>query len=132
MSAQPSWGTGDNADAAGAAEAGDELVRGFMLTRGRTRATVQELPIETVVSAPITISLSLQPASRDREQQRVRDLLIGPMSIAEVSAHLMIPLRAAVVICSEMVAAGLLTAGSTVDSNDTDLLHKIRSALQLL
>ncbi len=129
MSAQPSWGTGDD-DAAGAADAGDELVRGFMLTRGRTRATVRELPIETVISAPI--SLSLHPAIRDREQQRVRDLLIGPMSIAEISAHLMIPLRAAVVISSEMVAAGLLTAGSTVDTSDTDLLHKIRSALQLL
>lgn len=130
MSSQPSWGIGDNADAAESAEAGDELVRGFMLTRGRTRATVQELPIETVISAPI--SLSLQPAVRDREQQRIRDLLIGPMSIAEISAYLAIPLRAAVVICSEMVAAGLLTAGSTVDSSDTDLLHKIRSALQLL
>ncbi len=101
-----------------------------MLTRGRTRPTVQELPIETMLSAPI--SLALRPTIRDREHQRVRNVLTGPMSIAEVSAHLTIPLRAAVVIASEMVAAGLLTAGSTVDSNDTDLLHKIRSALQLL
>ena len=129
MSAQPSWGIGD-ADAVGAADTDDELVRGFMLTRGRTRASVHELPIETVISTPI--GLSLRPVLRDREHQRVRDLLVGPMSIAEISAHLMIPLRAAVVISSEMVAAGDLTAGSTVDSNDTDLLHKIRTALQLL
>ena len=127
MSAQPSRGVGDDA---GAADDGAELVRGFMATRGRTRAFVHELPIETVISAPV--SLSACPPIRDREQQRVRDLLTGPMSIAEISAHLMIPLRAAVVISSEMVAAGHLTAGSTVDSNDTDLLHKIRSALQLL
>lgn len=130
MSAQPSWGTGQDVDAVGAVDTDDELVRGFMLTRGRTRATVRELPIETVISAPI--SLDSRPAICDREHQRVRDLLIGPMSIAEISAHLMIPLRAAVVIASEMVAAGHLTAGSTVDSGDTDLLHKIRSALQLL
>ncbi len=129
MSAQPGWGIGD-ADAAGAADADEEIVRGFMHTRGRTRARVQELPIETVVSTPV--GLSLRPAIRDREHQRVRDLLVGPMSIAEISAHLMIPLRAAVVISSEMVAAGHLTAGSTVDSNDTDLLNKIRTALQLL
>ena len=126
MSAQPSLGVDD----AGAADGADELVRGFMVTRGRTRALVHELPIETVISAPVNPSGC--PAIRDREHQRVRDLLTGPMSIAEISAHLMIPLRAAVVISSEMVAAGHLTAGSTVDSNDTDLLHKIRSALQLL
>ena len=130
MSAQPSWGAGDVVDEAGAADADDELVRGFMLTRGRTRAAVHELPIETVISAPI--SLSVGPTISNREHQRVRDLLTGPMSIAEISAHLTMPLRAAVVIASEMVAAGHLTAGSTVDSNDTDLLHKIRSALQLL
>lgn len=130
MSAQPSWGNGTGRDAAGAADVDDQLVRSFMLTRGRTRATVRELPIETVISAPMT--LDARPAIRDREHQRVRELLIGPMSIAEISAHLMIPLRAAVVIASEMVAAGHLSAGTTVDSDDTDLLHKIRSALQLL
>lgn len=130
MSTQPNWGIGNDADAAGAADVDDQLVRSFMLTRGRTRATVQELPIETVISAPMT--LDARPEIRDREHQRVRELLIGPMSIAEISAHLMIPLRAAVVIASEMVAAGHLSAGTTVDSGDTDLLHKIRSALQLL
>ena len=130
MSAAPTWGIGESSDEAGAEETHPEIVRGFMLTRGRTRAAVHELPIETVVSAPI--SLAPTPAIQDREHQRVHSLLIGPMSIAEVSAHLTIPLRAAVVIVSEMVAAGLLTAGSTVDSSDTDLLHKIRSALQLL
>lgn len=129
MTVQLGWEIGD-IDATGAPDADDQLVRGFMLTRGRTRATVQELPIETVVSA--TMSLDSRHVACRREHQRVRDLLVGPMSIAEVSAHLMIPLRAAVVISSEMVAAGLLTAGTTVDSNDIDLLHKIRTALQLL
>lgn len=129
MSTQPNWGIGD-IDAAGAADVDDELVRGFMLTRGRTRTAVQELPIETVLSA--VLSPHPRTVACRREHQRVCDLLIGPMSIAEVSAHLMIPLRAAVVISSEMVAAGLLTAGTTVDSSDIDLLHKIRTALQLL
>ena len=131
MSAQPGGGVGDlGATDVVDADMDHEIVRGFMLTRGRVRASVTELPIETVLSAPI--SLNSGPAIRDREHQRIRELLIGPMSIAEVSAHLKFPLRAAIVMCSEMVAAGLLTAGSTVDSDDTDLLHKIRSALQLL
>ncbi len=129
MTAWPERGIGDT-DAAGVADGDDELVRGFMLTRGRTRAAVHELPIETVVS--VTTSLDPRHVACRREHQRVRDLLVGPMSIAEISAHLMIPLRAAVVISSEMVASGLLTAGTTVDSSDIDLLHKIRTALQLL
>lgn len=101
-----------------------------MLTRGRTRASATELPIETIVSAPTSLSLDAEPV--DREQRRIRTLVAVPMSIAEVSAHLAIPLRAAVVLVSEMVAAGSLTAGQTVDTSDTNMLLKIRSALQLL
>ena len=129
MISQPDRGTGD-VDGAEAVDEDPEIVRGFILTRGRTRADVQELPIETVLSVPM--NLHERPALRDREHQRIRDLLVGPMSIAEISAHLTIPLRAAVVISSEMVAAGLLTAGTTLQSSDTDLLDKLRSALQLL
>jgi hypothetical protein len=110
--------------------AGGEIVRGFMLTRGRTRAASAELPIETVVSVPPGLGTTLD--LMDREHRRIRSLLTGPMSIAEVSAHLKIPLRAAVVLVSEMVAAGSLSAGETVGNSDTDLLHKIRTALQLL
>jgi hypothetical protein len=107
-----------------------ELVRAFMLTRGRTRASSPELAIETIVSA----SSALVPGAAvlDREQRRIRTLLAVPMSVAEVSAHLTIPLRAAVVLISEMVAAGTLSAGQTVDTSDTNMLLKIRSALQLL
>ena len=107
-----------------------ELVRAFMLTRGRTRASSPELPIETIVSASSGLAPSNIPL--DREQRRICTLLAVPMSIAEVSAHLTIPLRASVVLISEMVAAGSLSAGQTVDSSDTSMLLKIRSALQLL
>lgn len=107
-----------------------ELVRAFMFTRGRTRASSPELPIETLVSVPTNLFPSDVPL--DREQRLVRTLVAVPMSIAEVSAHLTIPLQAAVVLVSEMVAAGSLTASGTVDSSDTKVLLKIRSALQLL
>ena len=113
-----------------------EIVRSFMLTRGRTRAAAAELPIETIVSAPA--ELGALGEVLDREHLRIRTLLTGPMSIAEISAHLSIPLRAAVVLVSEMVAAGTLRAGSTTTStssapvDDLDLLVKIRSALQML
>lgn len=101
-----------------------------MLTRGRTRASSPELAIEMIVSAPA--GLASGNDSLDREQRRIRTLLAVPMSIAEVSAHLAIPLRAAVVLISEMVASGSLSSGQTVDVSDTSMLLKIRSALQLL
>lgn len=109
---------------------GGEVVRGFMLTRGRTRASVDELAIETVVSVPDATRRALRSLHPD--QRRICTLLTGPLSIAEVSAHLAIPLRAAVVLVSEMAAVGTLSAGTTADTGGTDLLLKIRSALQLL
>ena len=109
---------------------GGEVVRGFMLTRGRTRASVPEVPIETVVSVPEITRNSL--GSLQPDQRRICELLTGPMSVAEISAHLGIPLRAAVVLASELVHAGTLVAGSAADTGGTELLLKIRSALQLL
>jgi hypothetical protein len=122
-------GSGGSSDADGDA-VDRELVRAFMLTRGRTRSSSPELAIETVVSAPTGRAPGNVPL--DRDQRSIRTLLAVPMSIAEVSAHLAIPLRASVVLISEMVAAGSLSAGQTVDTSDTTMLLKIRSALQLL
>lgn len=112
------------------ATAGGDVVRGFMLTRGRTRASVPELAIETVVTVTAMVRSSVGGLQVDH--RRIVQILSGPLSVAEVSAHLAIPLRAAIVLVSEMVDAGTLTAGSSIDDADTDLLEKIRSALQLL
>ena len=109
---------------------GGDVVRGFMLTRGRTRASVPELPIETVVTATPMVRSSV--AGLQVDQRRIVSVLSGPLSVAEISAHLGIPLRAAIVLVSEMVAAGTLAAGDSIGDADTDLLEKIRSALQLL
>lgn len=110
-------------------EGSGDLVRAFVLTRGRTRASAPELAIETVVSARDSAG---RGGSLEREQRRIIEVLRSPMSIAEVSAHLAIPLRAAVVLVSELVADGELVAGRNADTGDTEFLLKIRSALQLL
>ncbi len=112
------------------AEDADELVRPFLITGGRTRTDVPEVAIETVVCAR-SDAASHRPELR-REERRVLDALRGPMSVAEVSAHLTIPLRAAVILVSELVAAGIIVAGRNADTGDTDFLMEIRSALQLL
>lgn len=109
---------------------GEEVVRSFMLTRGRTRATVEELSIEALVSVGEAARTS--PRRLPVEQRRIIDLLDGAMSIAEVSAHLDIPLRAAVILTSEMAAGGLLETGEVASGLDEDFLLIIRNALQLI
>ncbi len=113
-----------------AADVGGDVVRAFMLTGGRTRTSVPELPIETLVSPGRADAVETARAHHDR--RRIIGILDGSMSVAEISAHLMIPLRASVILVSEMVSDGALRAGDSIDVGDTDLLYKIRSALQLL
>lgn len=107
-------------------EEGAEVVRSFMLTRGRTRSASPELPLETRVSAG-SPTHAVPP-----EQQRILDLAATPISLAEISAHLELPLRTAIVMGSDMVAAGTLVAESTVEVIDNQFLTKIRSAFQSL
>ncbi len=108
-----------------------DVVRSFMITGGRTRTSVDEVPIETLVTASLFAKQNARGLTR--EQRSIVDTLSGgSLSVAEISAHLEIPLRAAVILVSEMVAAGTLTSGGTVDVVDTDFLSKIRNALQLL
>lgn len=111
-------------------EEGDEVVRSFMLTRGRTRSNAKELPLETLVSAPRADQLNLR--SLRPEQRSIVELVSSPMSLAEVSAHLDLPLRTVIVMGSEMVAAGALVAEATVEVVDSTFLTKIRSAFQSL
>lgn len=111
-------------------EEGAEVVRSFMLTRGRTRATAKELPLETLVSAPRAANVNM--GKLPPEQRRIVELVATPASLAEVSALLDLPLRTVIVMGSEMVAAGTLVAESTVEVVDTSFLTKIRSAFQSL
>jgi Protein of unknown function (DUF742) len=111
-------------------EEGDEVVRSFMLTRGRTRTAAEELAIEALVSAPTATRLNIR--SLAPEQRRIVELATSPTSLAEVSALLDIPLRAVIIMASEMVAAGTLVAESTVEIVDSSLLNRIRSAFQAL
>ncbi len=108
------------------AEEGEEVVRAFMVTGGKTRAA-DELPIETLVS-PVPNAASIAPGFRFERRQIVEGLA-GPTSIAEIAAHLKIPLRASVVIVSELVAENALRAHAAVQEIDVQFLLRIRAAL---
>lgn len=111
-------------------EEGDEVVRSFMITKGRTRASGRELPIETMVEA--TAMGRLNAGGQPPERRRIIEALITKLSVAEVSAMLDIPLRAAIVVISEMVDEELLDAAESVDVIDEELIGLVRSAFESL
>ncbi len=111
-------------------EEGEEVVRSFMLTKGRTRTSAEELAIETIVTASPTGRLNAKGMSPDH--RKILEAATSPISVVELSARLTIPLRAALVMTSEMVASGALNAESLVDEIDASFLSKIRTAFGAL
>lgn len=90
-------------------------VRPFLLTGGRTQTTVAGLEYETLVER-----IDGTDVSRLRfESAQVVDLCDAPLSVAEVSAHLSIPLGTAMVLVGDLVADGHLEAHHTYNA-ETD------------
>jgi len=109
-------------------ESGEDIVRGFMATGGRARARAgTELPAEAL------LSLASGATQRLPELQFERHTIVaglsGHTSVAEVAAHLGLPVRAAIVIATEMVAEGLLVAEDVVRELDLPMLQQIRSKI---
>jgi hypothetical protein len=110
-------------------------VRPYALTGGRTRPRT-DLPIEAIVrlsahGVTATPRLTL-------ERRRIAQLCVVPLSIAEVSAHLHIPLGVARVLVGDMVSEALLDATTAPaptgggDRPDISLLERVLHGLQAL
>src|SRR5690606_930002 len=85
-------------------------VRPYALTGGRTRSQ-HDLPIEAIVKSTLR---GLSMASRlTLERKQIITLCTAPISIAEVSAHLKVPLGVARVLVGDMTAEGLLETSQT-------------------
>ena len=109
-------------------------VRPYALTGGRTRSA-NDLPIETIVKATLRgLSLTSQPTL---ERKRILTMCMVPLSIAEISAHMHIPLGVARVLVGDMSAEALLeTSRMPVarlgDRPDIKLLERVLDGLQAL
>jgi hypothetical protein len=91
-------GGGSDADADGADEDEDVFVRPFIVTGGRTRPLHDGLRIETlVVSSPAALSAPLH-----FEQRQIVHRCRTPMSLAEVAAHVGVPLGVARVLVADL------------------------------
>ncbi|MFG2129915.1 DUF742 domain-containing protein [Streptomyces sp. NPDC048751] len=113
----------------GADEAG-RLVRPFALTRGRTRPSRADFTLITTVTAvdpPPDRAVRPQP-----EQARILRLCARPVAVAELAAHLDLPVSVVVIMLCDLLEAGLITARPphpVSGTPDLDLLQKVRDGL---
>ena len=109
-------------------------VRSYVLTGGRTRSDV-DLPLETLVKVtPQGVSAAPRLAL---ERKTIVSLCDAPISIAEVSAHLSVPLGVARVLVGDMCEEGFLTNfkpqhALTGERPDLKLLERVLDGLQAL
>jgi hypothetical protein len=113
-------------------DGGVRLVRPYTVTGGRTRSrATTELPMETLVSARTDAPLS----GLRFERADVIRLCASTQSVAEVSAHLKLPLGVARVLVGDLHAEGLLDVHMPVPAAsgpDAALLGKVLDGLQSL
>jgi hypothetical protein len=110
-------------------------VRPYALTGGRVRSST-ELALETIVRVT---SQGEESADRQPTEQRgILQLCVDPTSIAEVSAHLNLPLGVARVLVGDLVTEGFLeshanpASGEEGSRPDLRLLERVLDGLQAL
>ncbi|HEY4378239.1 MAG TPA: DUF742 domain-containing protein [Acidimicrobiales bacterium] len=111
--------------------AGRLRVRPYAITGGRTRSRT-DVTIEAIVYR--TPSGEAATGRVALERGKVLDLLGTPQSVAEVSAHLSLPLGVTRVVVGDLVDEGLLAVNQASSSSRPDLrlLERVLDGLQAL
>jgi hypothetical protein len=78
----------------------------YAFTRGRTRSTGQDLPLEAVVTP--TAGAEMRVQALQTESAAIVRLCARPMSVAELGVALQVPVGVARVLVGDLVSAGCL------------------------
>ncbi|GAB2991583.1 DUF742 domain-containing protein [Amycolatopsis acidiphila] len=113
---------------------GPSLARPYAWTEGRTRPTV-ELAIEALVQT--TPEGRTVPFNRASPLSMVTQLCLQPRSMAEIAAHLTVPLQVARVLVADLLGSGWVIVRDTLSENASwderhDLLERVLSGLRTL
>lgn len=116
---------------AGGAKRPGRLVRPYAITGGRTRSRSVDLAMEALVVT------SAEPPARDRllmERRRIAELAETPISVAEISAHLQVPLGVARVLVGDMADEGLVRVHQPQTNGRPDivLLERVLNGIRAL
>lgn len=113
-------------------EQASRLVRPFTITGGRTRPSRKSFTLITIVTATAAWRAE---AGLQREHRRVLDLCVAPAAVAEIAAHLDLPLIVTKIILSDLLDQGWIIATAPaqgVSGPDITLLEKVRDGLARL
>ncbi|MBA9003098.1 DUF742 domain-containing protein [Thermomonospora cellulosilytica] len=103
------------------------LVRPYTVTAGRTRPTV-ELDLLSLV-----VATGDPPPAMDPEHAKALELCRTPTSVAEIAAHLRLPVAVTKVLLADLVEGRALTTRAprtAADPTDRVLLEKLLDGLQ--
>lgn len=111
------------------------FVRQFVLTKGRSRSLGADLALDTLVTLTDAGRRRAVGGELQAEAAQIARLLDGPLSVAEIGAHLHVHLGIARVLVSDLVAAGIAAvSASDFDESGPDLgtLERLLDDLQAL
>jgi Protein of unknown function (DUF742) len=93
------------------------VVRPYVVTGGRVRATNSQMPMETLMEAAPEAGEALR--NLPTEKREILAQVIGHyVSVAEVSSHVGLPLGVVRVLISDLSDEGLLTLHQAILAND--------------
>ncbi len=85
---------------------GGRVVPAYALTRGRTRSVGLDLPLEALVTT--TEFGARRLSALQAERRMIVEFCAAPLSVAELAAHLQIPVGVARVLVGDLTSGGYL------------------------
>lgn len=108
-------------------EAAGPLVRPYTITSGRTPDDSARLDLSTQV---MTMRSEQEPAGLGPEHRAIVRLCRKPVSIAEIAAHVKVPLGVVRVLCGDLIDRGLVITRSPIrDRAKTPDLETLQAVL---
>ncbi|MEX0665640.1 MAG: DUF742 domain-containing protein [Acidimicrobiia bacterium] len=109
------------------------LVRPYVLTRGRTHVPGPLMALEAGVRR--IADPGSFPAGAPPESRRIVDLCEAPMSLAEVSARMLLPVGVVRVLVGDLVTAGVVAVDDphlVEHATDVHLLERLLDGIRAL
>jgi Protein of unknown function (DUF742) len=108
------------------------LVRPYAMTRGRTRPANRDLDMITLV---VTTKDEIDPVALEADYVAILELCHNPISVAELSAHMDVPIVVVKVLLSDLIERGEVFARNPaldVRAPDMKLLQAVLDGVRRL
>jgi hypothetical protein len=116
-------------------EAAGPLVRPYAITAGRTPSSSASAQLDLATQV-MTLRSAAEPAGLTPEHLKIRRLCQRSLSVAELAAHLNLPLGVVRVLCGDLIERGVVIVRSVsqrpAGAPDHELLQAVLDGLSKL